>query len=110
MLLAWQTLRAADSAGTGEAGPENRGDRGDDRVCKVTGRWYPDNCLPNDLSCFFREFPGFALGPDDLDDQYQELKTDLRGKLFDPDTYYGVTYNLPQSAVNRRNEIWIPAI
>ena len=46
----------------------------------------------------------------DYEREYDELKRDLRGKIFDDEVFYVVGYNSPFTVNNRRNEIWIQAL
>ena len=60
-----------------------------------------------EMTFYVRQFGGFALSHDDIEDQYDELKRDLRGEDFDSEVFYSVGYNSPFTVENRRNEIWI---
>ena len=57
-----------------------------------------------------RQFGGFALSHDDVEQEYDELKRDIRGKVFEKDVFYSVGFNSPFTVENRRNEIWIEAL
>ena len=56
-----------------------------------------------------RQYGGFALSHDDVEQEYDELKRDLRGKDVEEDIFYSVGYNSPFTVEGRRNEIWIEA-
>ena len=60
-----------------------------------------------EMTFYVRQYGGFALSHDDIEDQYDELKRDLRGEDFDSEVFYSVGYNSPFTVENRRNEIWI---
>ena len=57
-----------------------------------------------------REYGGFSLSHEDIAKEYNRLKFDLRGKLYDENIFYSVGYNSPFTMQNRRNEIWIEAV
>ena len=57
----------------------------------------------------FRQYGGFALSHDDVEQEYDELKRDLRSKDIEEDIFYSVGFNSPFTVEDRRNEIWIGA-
>ena len=59
---------------------------------------------------FYRQYGGFSMSHEDIEQNYDELRRDLRGKIFDDEVFYHVGYNSPFTAENRRNEIWIQAL
>ena len=58
----------------------------------------------------YREYGGFSLSHEDIAKEYNQLKFDLRGKVYDDSIFYSVGYNSPFTMENRRNEIWIQAV
>lgn len=64
----------------------------------------------DEIRVFVKKFPGYALSHSDMETEYEQLKRDLRGKLFDTQGFYYVSYNSPFVTNNRRNEIWIQSL
>ena len=50
------------------------------------------------------------MSHDDVEQEYDELKRDIRGKVYEKDVFYSVGFNSPFTVENRRNEIWIEAL
>ena len=64
----------------------------------------------DELTVYVREYGGFSLSHKDIATEYNQLQSDLRGKLYLDNYFYSVGYNSPFTIENRRNEIWIEAI
>jgi len=64
----------------------------------------------DEMTIYVRQFGGFSLSHEDIAKEYNQLKFDLRGKLYDDTIFYSVGYNSPFTMENRRNEIWIQAV
>ncbi len=102
--------------------PQRRSRNYDEEMCFWMGSEYEKKAAPrpidrkvtieekDQVTVFVREFGGFALSHADIEKEYNELKRDLRGKLFDTDNFHFVGYNSPFTTLNRKNEIWIQAL
>jgi len=64
----------------------------------------------DEMTFYVRQYGGFSMSHQDFEREYDELKRDLRGKIFDDEVFYVVGYNSPFTVNNRRNEIWIQAL
>jgi len=102
--------------------PQRRTRKYDEEMCFWLGREYDRKEPPrpidrkvdikelDEMTFYVREYGGFSLSHEDIAKEYNRLKFDLRGKLYDENIFYSVGYNSPFTMQNRRNEIWIEAV
>jgi hypothetical protein len=102
--------------------PQRRTRKYDEEMCFWLGLDYDRREAPrpsdrkvnikelDEMTFYVRQFGGFSLSHEDIAKEYNQLKFDLRGKLYDDTIFYSVGYNSPFTMENRRNEIWIQAV
>jgi len=102
--------------------PQRRTRKYDEEMCFWLGQEYDRKEPPrpldrkldikelDEMTFYVREYGGFSLSHEDIAKEYNQLKFDLRGKLYDDNIFYSVGYNSPFTLENRRNEIWIEAV
>jgi len=102
--------------------PQRRTRKYDEEMCFYLGQEYDTKEPPRpldrkldikeleEMTFYVREYGGFSLSHEDIAKEYNQLKFDLRGKLYDENIFYSVGYNSPFTMQNRRNEIWIEAV
>merc|ERR1712223_1319195 len=102
--------------------PQRRTRKYDEEMCFWLGSEYDrkDPPIPlnskvsikelDEMTVYVREYGGFSLSHEDIAKEYNQLKFDLLGKVYDDSVFYSVGYNSPFTMENRRNEIWIQAV